>query len=264
VMVTVVMMIILLVMENQCEWFVKKLVNENKVSWIYLITYFFLPKVLNSLIVEYQKPLTWKKEAFKFYETKGRPRGLIPFQSHLYLCSFDTVCTYNKLGEIIKENNSFKHPSAMDIDITNSLIFIADLIHVTLVDLNLAQISLWKLPAGSQNSYFISRSIKIDKERIYLTMASLHQVFICNKMNGEIFEKWGRMIQSSDEGEYNDPRGLTVNEKYVYICDSDNHRVQVVTKEKGIYINSWRGTKKGGQFYWPYSIFLVEDIFFCG
>jgi len=78
--------------------------------------------------------------------------------------------------------------------------------------------------------------------------------------------KWGSIEGKRDkEGEFNDPRGITVNENYVYICDCDNHRIQLLTKEKGIYVDHWGnfGTQKG-KLYWPYSIALLEDIFYIG
>jgi len=70
------------------------------------------------------------------------------------------------------------------------------------------------------------------------------------------------------EGQYHDPRGLTVNNKYAYICDCENHRIQVILKENGTFINQWGDSYSTdfGKFVFPYSIFLdlLDEIFIIG
>jgi len=57
--------------------------------------------------------------------------------------------------------------------------------------------------------------------------------------------------------------------KYLYVCDHRNDRVQILTKDKGIYVAHWgngeTSTEKGGLTR-PSSIFLdeLENIFYVG
>jgi len=103
--------------------------------------------------------------------------------------------------------------------------------------------------------------IKVDGNKTYLTMLFFNQIFICNSHNGEVLQKFGIKKFSQKPGEYHFPRGVTFDNKNLYICDYNNHRVQIVSKEKGSFILQWgkqtEGTKKG-EFGYPWSIFYDE------
>jgi len=61
-------------------------------------------------------------------------------------------------------------------------------------------------------------------------------------------------------GEFSKPTHLALNQTYLYICDTNNHRIQVLDKETGRYIAQWG--KKGyglGQFEFPSCIYLISD-----
>jgi len=49
-----------------------------------------------------------------------------------------------------------------------------------------------------------------------------------------------------------------VNQKYLFICDSQNHRVQIIFKGNGLYQFQWGNTSKSGtmigEFENPYSM----------
>ena len=57
-----------------------------------------------------------------------------------------------------------------------------------------------------------------DMDNIYVSSRHKLQKFTSN---GELIECIGK------EGEFNDPRGVTLHDNKVYVCDSDNHRIQV-------------------------------------
>ena len=40
-------------------------------------------------------------------------------------------------------------------------------------------------------------------------------------------ENWGVGREGGKEGEFDDPRGLTLHDNLVYVCDGNNHRIQV-------------------------------------
>jgi len=167
---------------------------------------------------------------------------------------------------------SIKAPSAIDVDYFKSLLYIAGKHDVTLLDLNNdTVVSSWNLPV---NTIWKFRGIKIDGSIIYLTLRSPNIVFLCDSNNGKVLKKFGNENEeqlSSKQGEFNQPCGVTVNIKYLYICDNQNHRIQVLTKDKGIFKTQWGQTKqeergKGG-FYLPYCIFYDEKnekIFYIG
>jgi len=57
--------------------------------------------------------------------------------------------------------------------------------------------------------------------------------------------------------------------KCIYICDCDNHRIQILTKDKGIFVMQWGSGEEStdqGQFSNPMSIYnnLGEEIFYVG
>jgi len=72
--------------------------------------------------------------------------------------------------------------------------------------------------------------------------------------------------------EFSNPRGLTVNNKFIYVCDYDNHRIQLLIKEKGIFFfDQWGNGVESiefGQFWNPNCIYKEEDegetLFYIG
>jgi len=129
-------------------------------------------------------------------------------------------------------------------------------------------LSSWELPAESS---MVFRAIKIEDELIYMTMDSIHQVYICQCDNGKIRQVWGNKQnkESSKPGEFKNPLGLTLDEEYVYVCDCYNQRLQILYKNSGQYKKQWgngKESKKKGNFTNPASIFydLSEALFYVG
>jgi len=126
------------------------------------------------------------------------------------------------------------------------LVYIAGVTHVTILNLNLEIISSWKLPALPTPSLNF-RGLKVENTIIYLTVDGIHQIFLCNTVDGKILNKWGSVYGhiyfGLKHGEFSHPRGLTLNNKYTYICDCFNHRIQILTKEKGHFISQWGNEK---------------------
>jgi len=59
------------------------------------------------------------------------------------------------------------------------------------------------------------------------------------------------------------PRGITIHNTFLYICDQKNHRIIVLDKKNGEYQTEW-GNKGQllGQFYLPSAIKIKEEIFY--
>jgi len=164
----------------------------------------------------------------------------------------------------IRENLSFKDPCGIDMDEKN-ILYIADENNVTLVNLKLEIISSWKLP--QKNTGF--GGLKIDNKTVYLTIAGIHQIFLCQSEDGKVLKKYGTVDKGSKPGEFNRPCGITVNGTYVYICDCSNHRIQILIKENGTFSYQWGKGKEStekGHFSYPRSIYynVLEEMFYIG
>jgi len=84
-----------------------------------------------------------------------------------------------------------------------------------------------------------------------------------------VIREFGFVKLGSKVGEFNNPLGLTVDNKYVYVCDHYNHRIQLLTKETGIYFSQWGNETEDTeqlQFCFPRSIYnhLSEDLIYVG
>jgi len=218
---------------------------------------------LNRLIIEYDTVNQWEQTAFLSLKQTGHTNGILNYQQHLYLCTYDSKLLHLTTdGKIIKETSSFTKPCGIAMD-ENKLLSIADNSIVTILNLNFDILSSWKLPANSLYSF---RGLKIDKKILYLTMYGFHQIFLCNKADGEILQKWGTPKGGSKQEEFNQPRGLTVNKEYIYICDYSNHRIQILKKENGKFFKQWGSGTNNCEFTGPISIYndVVEEIFYIG
>jgi len=74
--------------------------------------------------------------------------------------------------------------------------------------------------------------------------------------------KSGLQMMSKEPGEFSEPWGLTVNEKYLYVCDHYNNRVQVLDKGNGTFFCEWKSGQR--RIIQPQSILLHENLFYVG
>jgi len=221
---------------------------------------------LNRLVLEYQIEREWDTIASTTWHTKYEPFGILPHQKQIYLCipATNVLHIYDENSEKITQNLSVNEPVGIDIDINKSRLYIAGKTHMTLLSLQNQNFDLssWELPKGSTWTF---RGIKSEGNIIYVTLWGLPQVFLCNSENGIILNKFGKEQSSSRQGEFDLPYGVTVVENFLYICESGNLRVQIVTKDNGVYISQFGGGKTV-EFNHPYSIFYeeLEKLFYIG
>ena len=77
-------------------------------------------------------------------------------------------------------------------------------------------------------------------------------------------DKFGNQLKvtgrcGSQNGEFNHPRGLVVNNDRVFVCDSANHRIQVFTRDL-VFVKSIGSSGTGnGQFRYVYDVSQDED-----
>ena len=85
-----------------------------------------------------------------------------------------------------------------------------------------------------------------DVDNIYVSSEHKLQKFTSS---GELIKCVGR--RGSKEGEFADPRGVTIHSNQVYVCDRNNHRIQVFDLDLN-FIRSIGSHGKGrGEFDWP-------------
>ena len=69
---------------------------------------------------------------------------------------------------------------------------------------------------------------------------------------GELIKCVGR--RGSKEGKFDDPRGVTLYDNQVYVCDSDNHRIQVFDLDLNFVRSIGSHCKGRGEFDAPYDV----------
>jgi len=79
-----------------------------------------------------------------------------------------------------------------------------------------------------------------------------------------LVQRYRKKIQKK-LGEFNEPRGITLNKDLLYVCDYYNHRIQTFWKVNYIFHNTWGLLgEQNGQFNYPYAICFSEDIVYVG
>jgi len=86
-----------------------------------------------------------------------------------------------------------------------------------------------------------------------------------DRHDGKLKHTLGPEKKGDREGEFNDPRGITCDNTTLYICDTNNYRIQCILKDKYNVQRSW-GTYgiENGQFEFPSSILFYENILHVG
>ena len=115
----------------------------------------------------------------------------------------------------------------------------------------------WDLPINETYWYF-----KVDHDRIYLTSDNQQQIYVYS-LTGKEITRFGQSEASQKAEEFNYPRGVTVDEKYLYLCDYFNHRIQVLDKTNGHFIRQWgRYGDKSGELYCPEYLCLDGELLY--
>ena len=92
-----------------------------------------------------------------------------------------------------------------------------------------------------------------------IAVDGVDNIYISNEHKLQKFTSSCELIKcvgqrGSKEGEFNDPRGITISNNQVYICDRDNHRIQVFDLDLN-FIRSIGSHGKGtGEFHRPHDV----------
>jgi len=109
--------------------------------------------------------------------------------------------------------------------------------------------------------------LKVYDDKIYFTLYDSHQIYVTT-LEGKEIKTFGKQFTTllsggKGEGEFYSPWGLTVDEKFLYICDRVNHRIQILKRENGMFISQW-GAKgqEDGQLNYPIDLSLYDDLLY--
>ena len=98
--------------------------------------------------------------------------------------------------------------------------------------------------------------IAIDEDdNIYVTDSGRYCLVKLNKA-GKVLKTVG--ARGSDDGEFNYPRGVAVIGDRVFVCDSDNHRLQVFTKERLEFVKTI-GSQGEGHEHFDTPVDITQD-----
>jgi len=223
---------------------------------------------LNRLILQYDKePIEFQINGKYMFEWKCPEEKVHDFQN---------IVQDNQtlLINCIEQNEIYRY--SFDGNLVNTLQYYAlamEIVHTQLylLDdknffiLNLqtnSMIESWDLPK-EEGDLIGGVSLKVDRENIYFApfYSLSHYVYLYSKKGKEI-DKFGSKNESEADGEFYCPRGIAVDEEYLYVCDSYNDRVQVVDKKNGTFICQWKNGQRS--IYYPLSILWYEHLFYVG
>jgi len=225
---------------------------------------------LNNLVMEYDSPsILHGKYMSEWQCPKGNSHSLwriVHDNQYLYInCSMQKEIYHYTLDG--KPVDSLKY-LVYAMEIVNNQLYLMDESKFFLVDTKTnSMIQNWNLPKENNTSVG-GRDLKVDQEKIYFTpfKYNSHYVYFYSK-NGKEIKKFGsrgngKNGEFNGNGEFNCPADLTVNEKYLYVCDYGNDRVQVLDKENGKFICEWKEGQR--KIVRPTSILLYENLFYLG
>ncbi|KAI6659472.1 PEP-CTERM domain protein [Oopsacas minuta] len=132
-------------------------------------------------------------------------------------------------GKKRKGNDELTYPLCVTVDKMTGYIYIVDCLNdcVKVFDSTARYIFKFGDNRG-EGKMSRPRSLVICRSRILIT----HQHHILNyNLDGEYISRIGK--QGKEELEFNYPKGIAINESNddIYICDSDNNRVQILSKD---------------------------------
>ena len=121
--------------------------------------------------------------------------------------------------------------------------------HIAIFDIRGQRIRTFGSCGDSPEQMVFPAGIAIDDmDNIYVTSCHKLQKFTSS---GKLIKCVGQ--EGSKEGEF-DPRGVTLHNNEVYVCDRDNHRIQVFDLELNVIQSIGSYGKGRGEFNAPYDV----------
>jgi len=170
----------------------------------------------------------------------------------------DEIYRYSLDGKLIDSLSYQAH----HMEIINNQFYLLNNFQFFIIDIKtITMIQSWNLPKEKDKSVGGWYG-KFEQEKIYFTPYRItHYVYLFNK-DGKKIQLFGSKEPSLIVGQFNTPYGITVNERYLYVCDCFNHRVQVLDRENGKFILLLKDEQKN--FHNPQMILLDEELVYIG
>jgi DNA-binding beta-propeller fold protein YncE len=194
-------------------------------------------------------------------------RGVaVDSSGRIYSADFDsnTVFRYTSTGTLI-DSFSQNAPDGIAIH-TDGTVWVTNTTSDNLTEWELVVVDPVAAIPPANGSFNLPNSIDIKKSsgRIYVVDGENHRVQYFTSAGvyeGTIGSNThntttGAMVASADDGKFNSPSGIAVNQATgeVYVLDRDNDRVQIFSAT-GTYLGKFGGTGTGdGQFTSPFAI----------
>jgi len=235
---------------------------------------------LNRMIAEYDsKP--WNPTVSSHFSQLGSPTGILSYEKTIYICNYEpsVVLSHNTINNLKLNEKyiSYGYPWSIDINESKKELYLLSKSKITKLNLKLDILSSHDIPIP-YSSHGSFRSIKIDQKIFYITVEGIPYIFLCDLQDCKLVNKWNAIDKKPEakkrkkieKEEPWSPYGITVDNKYLYVCDWSNHYIQILDKEKdGKWSHQWGNgeeSKDYGQFSFPYTIYYYpfDDIFYVG
>ena len=123
---------------------------------------------------------------------------------------------------------------------------------VSIIDNRGKKIRTFGSHGDSPDQMMYPKGIAIDDiDNIYVSSRHKLQKFTSNC---ELIKCIGK--EGGKEGEFNDPRGVTLHDNQVYVCDADNHRIQIFDLNLNFVRSIGSHGKGRGEFNAPFDLKL--------
>jgi len=216
-----------------------------------LNTLSLFPSVLVTIVIDYWTTAIFSNACSQLWDLKNvRSCGILATNEFLYLCDSSkhssSIQAFPLASGLIQSNSTsiLSYPISLTspyaIDCSNTYLYIMDIKRFFILDLDNQEKIIhlsWALPHQDGRA----RGLKVDeKEKIYFTIEHSHEIFVFAK-DGKQISRYGsgnymgEMGSSHQDGLFNEPRGITVNKNYIYVCDCWNHRVQLLLVGDGSF-----------------------------
>jgi hypothetical protein len=187
--------------------------------------------------------------------------------NHLILSDFDRsqLRIWTKEGQSLYQGNganswflsrSLHLPAG--IEIRNNKLYIIDRFHIHVWRYpELTFLTNYKLPPGLGG---MELKVDINEKYIYFTLDSSSHIWKLNLLDRSYTSYRSRIVHGIVIRDFIVPTGLTLDEKYLYFCERENHSIQVIRKETGEWEREWGkyGTDDG-EFVAPAHITLYDN-----
>jgi len=213
------------------------------------------------IVVRYAKEVPWL--GTKVQEIKS-PKScrLTTDQKYLYVSMYEGLngfCARYTIDTLQLIDKFAITSYAFAVDLSGNELYLGDNRVLKVFDINTkAIIRQWNTPAAIIG-------IKRNGEKLYCTCSN-HIIYVYNYLSGSLIKEFGKSGKGNGECSY--PRGIDIDDKFIYINDSYNHRVQVFNLENCTYSHQWgsRGNENG-QMEYPCGIRLycglMPEVFKC-